>query len=619
MATEGGENEERGNWAGRLDFILSLIGYSVGLSNLWRFPSLCYRNGGGAFLIPYLIAMVICGMPFFFMELAWGQFCSEGPITAWKLCPLFRGVGFIMVIISSITIVYYNIVIGYSVLYLFSSFTSSVPWSGCDNWWNTNACTLRESGVNDIFTDNTLDITNTSEALNLTLAVRVSPAQQYWENYVLNISDGIDNLGSVQWKLVLCLLLSWIVVVLCLIKGVLTSGRVVYFTATFPYFVITILLIRGVTLPGSANGLMYFLIPKWEALLIPKVWSDAFTQIFYSLGPGWGALLTMASYNRFHHNFLKDALIVPLVNSGTSIYGGLAIFSIIGFMAHDQDQPIDKVVTSGPGLVFVAYPEALARIPLAPLWSILFFFMLITLGLDSQFGLVEGIASGIMDSFPDLFRKQKTLLIICICSVSFLLGLPLVTKGGIYIFTLLDWYTGLLSVFVIALFESLVIGWIYGANQFYDDIAMMLGSRPSPWWMICWMVISPLAIMFIAMMSYINYVPVYYDGYVYPKSAEVIGLVIMISPTLMIPLMMAYEYCVNGRGNDVLERMQALLKPTADWGPALPKYRYGDYYVELDGKSTANYPMTEFTTERANCEMPSEFNDNSSYPTKPIY
>ncbi|XP_002730444.2 sodium- and chloride-dependent glycine transporter 1-like [Saccoglossus kowalevskii] len=619
MSTEGAENKERGNWTGKLDFMLSLIGYAVGLGNLWRFPSLCYRNGGGAFLIPYLIAMLLCGMTLFFMEVAWGQFCSEGPITAWKLCPLFRGAGYAMVIISFITTIYYNVIISYTAFYLFSSFTSTVPWAGCDNWWNSAACSIAKS-VNDTFaanitTNSTLYLTNSSALLNSTLPARISPAQEYWNNYVLNISDGIDNMGNIQWKLALCLLFSWVVVFLCLMKGVKSSGRVVYFTATFPYVVITILLIRGVTLPGSADGLKFFLIPKWEALLIPKVWGDAFSQIFYSLGPAWGGLLTMASYNRFHHNCLMDALIVPLVNSGTSIYAGLAIFSIVGFMSHELGVPIDKVVTSGPGLAFVAYPEALARIPLAPFWSILFFFMLFTLGLDSQFGMVEGVCSAITDMFPNVLRKRKTFFMLGLSIVSFLLGLPLVCEGGIYIFTVLDWYTGVISLFIVALVECLVIGWIYGADQFYDDIAMMLGSRPNPWWMICWKGITPLSIVFIIIMTYVDYVPVYYNDYQYPPTGEVIGWLCAAASMVMIPLVMVQEYCVNGVGDGFIERVRSLLVPTPDWGPALPQYRTGRY-APINEKPASYHPMEQFKSNGTNTGKDSEFNDISSYSTK---
>ncbi|XP_070557643.1 sodium-dependent proline transporter-like [Ptychodera flava] len=563
MSGEGAENVERGNWTGKLDFILSLIGYAVGLGNIWRFPALCYRNGGGAFLVPYLIMMFLCGMTLFFMEVAWGQFCSEGPITAWKLCPLFRGAGYAMVVISFLVSVYYNVIISYTLFYFFASFTKELPWKTCGNDWNTENCMVLDAKGNATFNVSSEDV--------------VSPSQEYWDRYVLDLSSGLDNLGNVRWHLALCLLLAWLVVFLCLMKGVKSSGKVVYFTATFPYVVLTILIIRGVTLPGSAEGLKFFLIPKFHLLADAKVWGDAAVQIFYSLGPAWGGLLTFASFNRFHHNCWRDSIIVPLVNSGTSIYGGLAIFSVLGYMAHSIGKPVDEVVTSGPGLAFVVYPEALARIPGGPFWSIIFFFMLFTLGLDSQFGMVEGISSAIIDSFPKYLLARRTYFIAGLCILMYLLGLPIVTQGGMYLLTVMDWYSGSISLLVVSFCECLVIAWIYGTDRFYEDLRMMLGDYPNPWWKICWKFLTPLVIIFIIIMMYIEYVPVSYGSYVYPAAGEVIGWLCAGASLVMIPLWMVIEYIVNSKGNTFLERIQFLMTPSDDWGPALAVYRTGRY------------------------------------------
>ncbi|XP_077977388.1 sodium- and chloride-dependent glycine transporter 1-like [Glandiceps talaboti] len=569
MSTEGHENTERGNWTGRLDFILSLIGYAVGLGNIWRFPALCYRNGGGAFLIPYIIMMFLCGMTLFFLEVAWGQFCSEGPITVWKVCPLFRGAGYAMVVISLLVTIYYNVIITWSLFYFFASFTNKLPWIGCDNEWNTENCVELGSSANINGSLSNITMVNSTKA--------ISPSQEYWDHYVLDRSSGFSELGVIRWHLALCLLLAWIVVFLCLMKGVKSSGKVVYFTATFPYVVLTILLIRGVTLPGSAEGLKFYLLPKWELLLVPQVWGDAAVQIFYSLGPAWGGLLTFASFNRFHHNCLRDSLMVPVINSASSIYGGLAIFSILGFMAKEVGKPVSEVVDSGPGLAFVVYPEALARIPGGPFWSLLFFFMLFLLGLDSQFGMVEGVASAIIDSFPKYLLKRRTWFILGLCIFEFFVGLFFVTQGGVYILTVVDWYAGSISLLLVSFCECLVIAWIYGTDRFYDDIKMMLGHRPNMWWMICWKFLTPLLIVFIIIMMYINYVPVYYGSYVYPPSGEILGWLCAAASLVMIPLLMVIEYVFNSKGDTFLERITFLITPSPEWGPALDIYRTGRY------------------------------------------
>ncbi|XP_077977814.1 sodium- and chloride-dependent glycine transporter 1-like [Glandiceps talaboti] len=588
----GDENKERGNWSGKLDFILSLIGYAVGMSNIWRFPYLCYRNGGGAFLIPYLLFMALCGMPLFFLEIAFGQFCSEGPITAWKVCRLFKGAGIGMLIITGLTTIYYNAIIMYILYFFISSFTAipNLPWSTCDNWWNTEACAKRGvvnmlNGTNS--TEKALSYTHansTYELNNITLNWKngtalkpITPSQEFWTNRVLRLTDGIDNFGEVQWDLALLLLLAWIVVFLCIMKGIKSTGKVVYVTATFPYLVITILIIRGVTLPGAADGLKFYFVPRWEQLAKFSVWSDAAVQIFFSLGPSWGGLLTMASYNKFRHNCLRDSILVPIVNSATSIYCGIAVFSVLGFLSQDTGVPIEEVVDAGPGLVFVVYPEALTRIPLAPLWSALFFLMLFTVGLDSQFVMLEGVCSAIIDSWPKVLRPKKTLFVLVTCMSLYILGLPITTRGGNYLLILLDWYISYFGIMAIALVECFVFVVIYGVDNFYDDISMMILRRPSVWWKICWMCITPIVITFILIMMLVTYVPIYYGDYIYPKWAEVTGLLIASSSVIVIPMWMVIEFFTTSEGDTFLQRLKSLTIPTEDWGPAVEKFRTGRY------------------------------------------
>ncbi|XP_071479967.1 sodium- and chloride-dependent glycine transporter 1-like [Diadema antillarum] len=137
---EGDENTERGNWGNKLDFILSCVGYAVGLGNVWRFPYLAYENGGGAFLIPYVVMLTFAGLPLFFMEVSFGQYCSQGPITCWRAIPMLRGVGYGMVLTSAYVGIYYNVIIMYTIYYMFASFTSKLPWTSCTSSWNTDYC-----------------------------------------------------------------------------------------------------------------------------------------------------------------------------------------------------------------------------------------------------------------------------------------------------------------------------------------------------------------------------------------------------------------------------------------------------------------------------------------------
>ncbi|XP_060687921.1 sodium- and chloride-dependent neutral and basic amino acid transporter B(0+)-like [Hemiscyllium ocellatum] len=256
------------------------------------------------------------------------------------------------------------------------------------------------------------------------------PSEQYWDKAVLRRSSSMDETGEVIWYLALCLLLAWLIVGAALSKGIKSSGKVVYFTATFPYVVLTILLIRGVTLEGASKGIEFYIGSQsdFSRLADAEVWKDAATQIFFSISVGWGTLVALSSYNKFHNNCYRDTIIVCVVNCATSVFAGFVIFSILGHMAHIQDKPVSEVAQSGFGLVFIAYPEALAQLPWAPLWSVSFFFMLLTLGVDTQFAGLETVMTALQDQFPTLVQSKRVLLTAGVCSLFYLLGLLCVTQ-----------------------------------------------------------------------------------------------------------------------------------------------------------------------------------------------
>ncbi|OWF47645.1 sodium- and chloride-dependent GABA transporter 1-like [Mizuhopecten yessoensis] len=595
-----GDETSRGNWSGRMDFLLSCIGYAVGLGNIWRFPYLCYKSGGGAFLIPYLIFLVLCGIPLFFLEVSYGQFASLSPITVWRICPLFKGVGYGMVIISGIVCIYYNIIITWTIYFLYYSFRAVLPWSTCDNWWNTEKCFLRtkdhEKNTTLVTLSNETNSSNTSWSYDVSMATPLladndtkTASEEFWQRAVLQMSDGIDDMGDLRWDLLICLFVAWVIVFLCLFKGVKSSGKVVYVTATFPYLVLLILLVRGVTLPGAGAGIYFYLVPDWNKLATFEVWGDAAVQIFYSVGMAWGGLITMASYNKFHNNVYRDAMVVPLINCGTSVFAGLVIFSVLGFMAHETGVDIEKVVTQGPGLTFVAYPEAVAKLPISPLWAVLFFLMLFTIGLDSQFGMFETMTSAFVDEFPDLLKNRKELFTAFMCFIEFLLGIPCVMQGGVYVLQIMDWYCSTFSLMILSLTECIVIGWIYGADRFYRDIELMIGYQPCVWWKISWCYITPILILFIWLFSVTQLSPVTYGDYHYPQWAIILGWflgLISLAPVPICAVILIFK-----ETGPIMLRVKKLLKPAENFGPAVPKYR--EEYVETLEKRQSYFPTID--------------------------
>uniref|UniRef100_A0A2K6NHH5 Transporter n=1 Tax=Rhinopithecus roxellana TaxID=61622 RepID=A0A2K6NHH5_RHIRO len=465
-ATKRDQNLKRGNWGNQIEFVLTSVGYAVGLGNVWRFPYLCYRNGGGAFMFPYFIMLIFCGIPLFFMELSFGQFASQGCLGVWRISPMFKGVGYGMMVVSTYIGIYYNVVICIAFYYFFSSMTHVLPWAYCNNPWNTRDCAgvLDASNLTNGSRPAALP-SNLSHLLNHSLQ-RTSPSEEYWRLYVLKLSGDIGNFGEVRLPLLGCLGVSWVVVFLCLIRGVKSSGKVVYFTATFPYVVLTILFVRGVTLEGAFTGIMYYLTPQWDKILEAKVWGDAASQIFYSLGCAWGGLITMASYNKFHNNCYRDSVIISITNCATSVYAGFVIFSILGFMASHLGVDVSRVADHGPGLAFVAYPEALTLLPISPLWSLLFFFMLILLGLGTQFCLLETLVTAIVDEVGnEWILQKKTYVTLGVAVAGFLLGIPLTSQAGIYWLLLMDNYAASFSLVVISCIMCVAIMYIYGEHS----------------------------------------------------------------------------------------------------------------------------------------------------------
>ncbi|XP_038604543.1 sodium- and chloride-dependent neutral and basic amino acid transporter B(0+) [Tachyglossus aculeatus] len=590
---EHDENQERGNWSKKSDYLLSMVGYAVGLGNVWRFPYLTYQNGGGAFLIPYAIMLALAGLPLFFLECSLGQFASLGPVSVWRILPLFQGVGITMVLISVFVTIYYNVIIAYSLYYLFASFQKVLPWSDCFSWADSNCsrfpivthCNISLEGE-DLQVNYSWALQNNFTCLNHSLVEQPGqlPSEQYWNKVALQRSSGMEETGVVVWYLALCLLLAWVIVGAALFKGIKSSGKVVYFTALFPYVVLLILLVRGATLEGAQKGISYYIGQQsnFTKLKEAEVWKDAATQIFYSLSVAWGGLVALSSYNRFNNNCFSDAIVVCLTNCLTSVFAGFAIFSILGHMAHISGKEVSQVVKSGFDLAFVAYPEALSQLPIAPFWSILFFFMLLTLGLDSQFASIETITTTIQDLFPKLMKTMRVPVTLGCCFILFLSGLVCVTQAGIYWVNLIDHFCAGWGILIAAILEIMGVIWIYGGNRFIQDIEMMIGAKRWffwLWWRMCWFFVTPMLLLAILIWSLSTFSKPTYGNIDYPTWGIALGWCIILFCIIWIPIMAVIKV-FKAKGS-FLQRVLSCCRPASNWGPYLERHR-GERYSHME-------------------------------------
>lgn len=528
--------ENRDSWKNRTEFILMLIGYTVGLGNVWKFPSLCHKNGGASFLIPYGIMLALEGIPLYYMELCIGQRMRKGSIGVWnEISPYLGGLGLASVVVCFLVSLYYNVIIAWCVFYFFKSFQNPLPWSTCP------------------LEPVTLGNVTTFEPVH---ECKVTTATTYfWYRTTLGMSSSIEDGGGMNWKLCACLVGIWILIWLCMMKGIRITGKIVYITATLPLILLIIFFFRGVHLKGYQEGLALLFIPEFERLKDPLVWLDAAIQIFYSLGVAYGSLIAFSSYNPIKNDSTKDAITVCLINCATSIYASVVVFSFIGFQAEDKmERCLEKkssqalrllnntgissipvptldgsdnelynellhnasilynetlvtcnkteflTVPSGQGLAFIIFTDVINKMPFAPIWAVMFFLMLITVGMDTEFGMLEGVVTPVIDLklFPKL---KKEYLSGIICLISCLMGLPLVQHSGEYWFQLIDSYCSGIPLLIIALVECIAISFIYGIDRFSDDIKYMTNKPPRFIWRWCWKVISPVTILVVLSMS----------------------------------------------------------------------------------------------------------------------
>ncbi|XP_047440137.1 sodium- and chloride-dependent neutral and basic amino acid transporter B(0+)-like [Mugil cephalus] len=581
---DGAVKSERGNWTNKTEYILTMTAYAVGLGNIWRFPYLAYRNGGAAFLIPYFLTLFLCGIPLYFMESAVGQFCSQGPLNMWRAVPILQGVGIGIITLNAITAIYYNVIIAYSLFYLFASMQSTLPWSSCSSWADSHCSStpIVYCNVSGILMTNWTQENQTCPSSDMITVPVQSPSEQYWDRVALQRSSGLDETGSIVWHLALCLLLSSTLVASVLMYGIKISGKVVYFTATFPFLVILILLIRGVTLEGAEEGIAFYIGSKsnFTKLTEAQIWTDAASQTFYSLSIAWGGVVTLSSYNNFHNQMvLWDSVALSFINHGTSVFAGFAIFSVLGHMAHNSGKPVDEVVDDGFALAFIAYPEALATLPVAPVWSVLFFLMLLIVGLDSQFTFIEVIMTTLMDSFP-VFKSKRPLLCIGVCIIVFLLGLPCVTAAGIYWVTLIDHYCSTFVALILAFLEIVGFCYIYGINRLIKDIEMMIEKQSFYfwlWWKASWLVITPFIILGIFVWSMVTYTDPTYADIEYPSWGLALGWCMIAFVLVWIPVVAVYKI-TKAEGN-LWKRFLLLCNPSEKWHPYLEINR-GERYSE---------------------------------------
>uniref|UniRef100_A0A8D0CDZ6 Transporter n=1 Tax=Salvator merianae TaxID=96440 RepID=A0A8D0CDZ6_SALMN len=442
-------------WDNKVQYLLSCIGFVIGFGNMWRFPYLCQVYGGGAFLIPYLIALVFEGIPIFYLEIAIGQTLRKGSIGAWnQISPYLGGLGVASLTLAFLVSLYYTMILAWVFWFFINSFQQPLPWSFCPQ--NPAQPELAEE------------------------CNKTTTTNYYWYRHTLNISTDITESGPLLWWMVTCLAASWTIVYLCTIRGIESVGKAIYLTSTFPCVILSLFVIYGLCLPGATEGLIYFFTPKANS----NAWLAAATQIFFSLSLAFGGHIAFASYNPPRNNCEVDAILIAIINSLTSMYASIPVFSILGFKA-----------TLKTNVFFVT------KMPGSHAWSCLFFFMLFSLGLSSLFGLVQSIMTSLIEFriVSKHLSKEATSGIICLSAFS--LGLCFTLRSGSYWVQAFDTFAGSVPLLIIGFFEVIGVTYVHGLTRFCDNVQWMTQRPVHLFWKASWQIISPV-LMFTVLVAY---------------------------------------------------------------------------------------------------------------------
>ncbi len=460
------DDTRRGSFASRRVFILAAIGSAVGLGNIWRFPYVAYENGGGAFVIPYLVALLSAGIPFLFLDYALGhKFRGSAPLSFARLRRGAEGLGWWQVGICFLIAVYYAAVLAWAVRYTFFS-------------------------VNQAWGD--------------------SPAE-FFTGEFLQVSDPGITFTPVAGVLV-PLLVVWVVVIGVLALGVqkgIGSTAMVF----IPVLVLTFaaLVVRSLFLPGAAEGLNALFTPDWGALGEASVWAAAFGQIFFSLSIGFGIMITYSSYVHRDTDMPGAGLVVGFANSGFELLAGIGVFAALGFMAQANGVAVSDVASDGVGLAFIAFPAIISEAPAGALIGVLFFGSLVIAGLTSLVSVSEVVISAVRDKF-DLTRVRATVVVTVPMAVLSLVFLS--TTSGLHVLDIVDHFLNQFGILLVAVVSMVVVTWGLRAlpmlaAHLNDGGSVHVGA----WWRLLVGVVAPAALTYVLVDAFITDIRTPYGAY----------------------------------------------------------------------------------------------------------
>ncbi len=457
----------RPQWKSHIGFLFTAIGSAIGLGNIWRFPYLCYKNGGGAFLIPYFVALLVVGIPLMITEIALGHKMRGSAPASWaSVSRRTEWVGWWQVIFVMFGIVlYYSVVVAWCVSFFFFSF--NLGW-GPD------------------------------------------PDAFFFQKFLM-IGETPFSLGMLRTPIIFSLLLVWLFSWMIVYKGVqkgLERANKVFMPVLF--VLTAVIVIWSLGLEGARGGLYVYLRPDFSRLKDIGVWMDAFGQIFFTLSLGFGIMIAYASYLPRKSQIVKDSCLISVINCLFSLFAGLGVFAILGYMAQSTQKPFSDVVTESIGLAFVAYPKAISMLPVfSRLFGVIFFGILVIAGLSSAISIIEAFTSALIDKFH--YSRKAVVSVLCV--FGFLGSMIFATQAGLYWLDIVDHFLTQYGLVLVAILECVIIGWIFRSYRMRQHVNHFSNWKIGVWWDWCVKFITPLVLIGLLVSTFRDELLSAYGGY----------------------------------------------------------------------------------------------------------
>lgn len=436
----------RATWTGRSMFLFAAIGSAIGLGNIWRFPYIAYDNGGGAFLLPYVVALITAGVPVLVLDYVLGhRFRGSAPLVWRRISARTEAIGWVQTIITYIIAVYYAVILAWSTIYTW--FSLKLAWG--------------------------------------------EDPEAFFVGDFLHADNESINSTTVVWPIAITLAVIWVLIVAVMALGI-RKGTGMLSSVFVPTLIVLFLILvgRSLFLPGAGEGLEAFFTPRWSALADPTVWMAAYGQIFYSLAIAFGIMMTQASYLKRRSNLSGLGTVVGLSNSGFEVLAGIGVFATLGFMASTSGVAVDEVATSGIGLAFIAFPTIINQMPGGPLFGVLFFGSLFIAGFTSLVTIVEVVVSSFQDKFR-LERRTASIAVGVACAVPSLVLFPVTT--GLGSLDIVDKFVNVLGIVLIAVISTITIGWVLKRTpELRSHVNAVSSLQLGRWWDFSLTVITPL-------------------------------------------------------------------------------------------------------------------------------